>query len=153
MLKIFSLINIVFAMMSCSDSGNPKQTAPGLPLIVATTTHLADLARQIGGNAIQVEALMRPGVDPHSYRATAHDITLIHQADLVLFHGLSLEGKLSRVLEDDQATQRIHFSPCNLLSQNRLILTSEANDLVDPHLWFSPTLWLECGLYLRDKLR
>ena len=152
MLKIFSLTSMVLLLMSCSGPETIDSLDSERPVVVATTTHLADLARQIGGQSIQVEALMKPGVDPHSYRATAHDITLLHRADLILYHGLSLEGKLSRLLEGDPANERTPFSPCKLIAKNELIFTSEENSLVDPHLWFSPKLWGECGLHIRDQL-
>ena len=122
MLKIFSLTSMVLLLMSCSGPETIDSLDSERPVVVATTTHLADLARQIGGQSIQVEALMKPGVDPHSYRATAHDITLLHRADLILYHGLSLEGKLSRLLEGDPANERTPFSPCKLIAKNELIL-------------------------------
>ncbi|NBP88721.1 MAG: hypothetical protein EBU59_09505, partial [Planctomycetia bacterium] len=41
--------------------------------VVATTTVVADLVRQVGGPQVAVESLMAEGVDPHSYRATPRD--------------------------------------------------------------------------------
>jgi len=152
---IVRIISIVFVALIWSSCSNPEMAHSGdskRPLLVATTTHLADLAQQIGGEYFEVKALMRPGVDPHSYRATAHDISLLHRADLVLFHGLLLEGKLARVLEGQSSEQRTHFSPCHRIPKNQLIMEEDQNTTVDPHLWFSPTLWKECGSLLRDKL-
>jgi manganese/zinc/iron transport system substrate-binding protein len=42
--------------------------------IVATTGMIADAAREVGGDLVQVSALMGPGVDPHAYRQTRSDI-------------------------------------------------------------------------------
>ena len=74
---------------------SPKEDAK--PVVVATTTHMADLVRQIGGDHFTVIPLMKAGVDPHSYRATAKDITCLQSADLIVFHGLDLEGKMARI--------------------------------------------------------
>ncbi|WP_243664010.1 metal ABC transporter solute-binding protein, Zn/Mn family [Rhodothermus marinus] len=74
--------------------------------IVATTTIVADLARQLGGEAVAVTALMGPGIDPHLYRASEGDVARMQQADLVLYNGLHLEGKMTEVFERMQALGR-----------------------------------------------
>ncbi|MEM9268966.1 MAG: zinc ABC transporter substrate-binding protein, partial [Pseudomonadota bacterium] len=60
--------------------------------VVATTGMVADAARQVGGALVTVDALMGPGIDPHSYRQTRSDLVALTQADLVLWHGLYLEA-------------------------------------------------------------
>ena len=120
--------------------------------VLATTTHLADLARQIGGDKIAVSSLMNPGVDPHSFRASAQDINRLHSADLVLYHGLALEGKIAQVLESAKASSQAYFSPCEEVSSSSLIYSGEANQSIDPHLWFSPDIWTSCARVLSDQL-
>jgi len=120
--------------------------------VLATTTHLADLAIQIGGNQIEVHALMNPGVDPHSYRASAQDIRRLHQADLILYHGLSLEGKMAQVLEGARHRGKNIFSPCVGLPTEKLIFAGGNKASIDPHLWFSPDLWLDCARALTYRL-
>ncbi|NDH95219.1 MAG: zinc ABC transporter substrate-binding protein, partial [Planctomycetia bacterium] len=67
--------------------------------VVATTTVVADLVRQVGGERVTVESLMGDGVDPHSYRATPRDADRLLRADLIVANGLHLEGKLAQLLE------------------------------------------------------
>ena len=105
---------------------------------------------QIAGEHIDVIPLMKAGVDPHSYRATAKDIAHLQSADLIIFHGLSLEGKMARVLEDTQSGQKAPYSPCVDLPQDLLLIESEHT--IDPHVWFSPDLWILCGRSFTDKL-
>ena len=66
--------------------------------VVATTGMIADAARNIGGNLLEVRALMGPGIDPHAYRQTRTDIVAMAQADLVLWHGLYLEAQMQEFL-------------------------------------------------------
>jgi hypothetical protein len=47
--------------------------------VVATTGMIADAAREVGGDLVEVSALMGPGVDPHSYRQTRSDIVAMAQ--------------------------------------------------------------------------
>ena len=136
----------------CGRDGFERANEQQVLQVLATTTHLADLARQIGGDKIAVSSLMKPGVDPHSFRASAHDINRLHRADLVLYHGLALEGKIAQVLEGAKKSGHAYFSPCEEISAKLLIHTGDANQSVDPHLWFSPDLWIACAQSLSDQL-
>lgn len=64
--------------------------------VVATTTMLTDLARQIGGDKVEVSGLMKAGVDPHLYQAGAGDVDAMNKADIVVYNGVHLEGKWAR---------------------------------------------------------
>jgi len=67
--------------------------------IVATTTMLADLARVIGGEHVLVTGMMGPGIDPHLYQASAGDVMRMQEANVIVFNGLHLEGKMGDVFE------------------------------------------------------
>ncbi len=136
----------------CGKDGLQQENEPQVLQVLATTTHLADLARQIGGDKIAVSSLMNPGVDPHSFRASAQDINRLHRADLVLYHGLALEGKIAQVLEGARKSSHGYFSPCEEISAKLFIHTGDANQSVDPHLWFSPDIWISCARSLADQL-
>jgi len=62
--------------------------------VVATTSILGDVARQVVGDAGQVEVLMGPGVDPHAFQPSAAQAAALREADLVLANGLDLEEGL-----------------------------------------------------------
>ncbi len=66
--------------------------------VVATTTLVADVARRVGGDAIDLTILMPPGVDPHNYTATPQDLRTLNDADLILINGYDLEAPLMPVL-------------------------------------------------------
>jgi len=153
--NLFSLLLVLVScasLISCTNSNEDRSDVTENYKLLATTTHLADLARQIGGDRIEVDALMGAGVDPHSYRASAEDIARLHEADFILFHGLSLEGKIARVLQETKRKGKVHFSPCEEIPRNKLIFTNDTNQTVDPHLWFDPDLWISCAQALTLKL-
>jgi manganese/zinc/iron transport system substrate-binding protein len=114
----------------------------GRPRVVATTTVVADLVRQVGGERIIVECLMPPGIDPHSYKATPRDADRLLRADLVVASGLHLEGRLSGLLE--RLADRVPFlAVADRLPAERLL---EADGgLPDPHVWFDAALWSEAA--------
>ncbi|PID59158.1 hypothetical protein CSB45_01795 [candidate division KSB3 bacterium] len=55
--------------------------------ILTTTGMIADAAVNVGGDLVEVTALMGPGVDPHLYQATAGDVGRMRKADLILYSG------------------------------------------------------------------
>ena len=90
------LILIISIFGSCNNI--EKETASSIPTIVTTTGILADAAKNIVGDSAKVIALMGPGVDPHLYKATQGDLTQLTNADVVVYNGLHLEGKMGEVL-------------------------------------------------------
>ena len=111
------------------------------PTVVATTTIVADLARQIGGDQVEVVSLMGPGIDPHSYRPTPRYADRLARADLVLASGLHLEGKLGELLERMGRRKPVVFVAEAVAGAARL---DAAAGIHDPHVWFDLSLWTAC---------
>lgn len=119
--------------------------------VVATTGMVADTARQIGGDLVNVQALMGPGVDPHGYRQTRSDIVAMTRADLVLANGLYLEAQMVEFLEKLSKRTSVAMVaesvPTDLLRKH----DSYANK-PDPHVWMVPDLWANVVHAVRDSL-
>ncbi len=113
----------------------------GQPLkVVATTGMIADAARQVGGDLVEVKALMGPGVDPHSYRQTRTDIVAMTRADLVLWHGLYLEAQMENFFQD-LGRKRNVVAVADGLPHELLRGHDSYADKFDPHVWMTPVLW------------
>ena len=71
-------------------------TAVAQEKIKAATTigMVADLVRQVGGDRVEVDQLMGPGVDPHLYKPTSTDAGRLSKADVIFYSGLMLEGRM-----------------------------------------------------------
>lgn len=109
--------------------------------IVTTTNFITDLARQIGGDRVAVKGLMGPGVDPHLFKASARDVRALRQADLVLYGGLELEGKMGDPFEELAARQPAKAVTAGL-SRRDLRTEAPVNpDVIDPHVWFDVAKW------------
>ncbi len=119
--------------------------------IVATTGMIADAAREVGGDLVDVSALMGPGVDPHAYRQTRSDIVATANADLVLWHGLYLEAQMEDFLLDLADTRPV-VALAEQLPRNLLISHDDYADRHDPHVWMNPNLWSRVVLEVRDAL-
>jgi manganese/zinc/iron transport system substrate-binding protein len=122
------------------DSGDGATTAPARVRVVATTTMVGDLVRQVAADRVELDVLMPAGVDPHSFKPSTADMGRVARADLVLYNGLHLEGKMVDVLEQRLADKAVAVT--RDLPRDRLLPWAEGESgAYDPHAWFEPALW------------
>ena len=112
----------------------------GLPLlradlkVASLSTVTTDLAHQIGGTNVTVEAIIRPGTDPHEFEPTTGDVRNVADADLVLLTGKGLEGYLSKLEEAAGGDAKFVNVGQSIPS---LTLEEEGRSVEDPHWWHS----------------
>jgi manganese/zinc/iron transport system substrate-binding protein len=131
--------------LTCLTACGGKAEAPsgtGPVRVVTTTGMIADLAARIAGPHATVVALMGPGVDPHLYKASESDVRKLAEADLVLYNGLHLEGKMGDILVK-MARNRPVVTVSESLPTERLREPPEFAGQYDPHIWFDVALWAE----------
>ncbi|MEP2532259.1 zinc ABC transporter substrate-binding protein [Shimia sp.] len=119
--------------------------------VVATTGMIADTTRQIGGDAVEVKALMGPGVDPHAYRQTRTDIAAMTRADLVLWHGLYLEAQMEDFFHKLETRGNV-VAVTDTLPRDMLKGHDDYAEKYDPHVWMDPKLWVFVSAHIRDTL-
>ena len=119
------------SVAACSSTATTDEDA--LLRVVTTSNVVADWARNVGGDRVEVFSLLTADADPHSYRPGAKDVTKVADADLVLSVGLSLEaGWLSKLLDSASA------------DSSRVVALGESVDpilvagVADPHFWLDP---------------
>ena len=119
--------------------------------VVATTGMIADALRQVGGERVNVEALMGPGVDPHLYRQTRTDIVRMTRAGAVIWHGLYLEAQLEEFFADLSKRKKV-VALGERLDKGKLLGHEEYQGRYDPHVWMDPKLWRDVVIAARDTL-
>jgi zinc/manganese transport system substrate-binding protein len=126
-------------VLSCGlAAGNGRAADPGTsPLRVVTlTTVLTEIAREVGGDEVEVTGLVQPGVDPHTFNPSPADIRLVVDADLVLASGLNLESYLDRLVAS--AGPRGHVVAVGDAAPLVLSIPSAGGvGEKDPHWWHS----------------
>lgn len=120
--------------------------------IVTTTTMLHDLTTAVGGEQVRVTGLMGPGIDPHLYQASAGDVTKMQAADVVVYNGLHLEGKMGDIFASLNGQGRSVICIEDGLNHSRLLSDAENPELYDPHIWFDVSLWKEAVRYVAGRL-
>jgi manganese/zinc/iron transport system substrate-binding protein len=146
------LLCIMILLGGCSSSTVNKSSTEDKLNIVATTTMLTDLSNVIGGEHVSVEGLMGPGVDPHLYQASEGDVSLMQNADVVVYNGLHLEGKMSEIFENLYKLGSAVICIEDGLDESKLLAWGDDNSLHDPHIWFDVSLWEEAAQTVADGL-
>lgn len=143
------LLIVLGVLVGCGQPGASSTGEPDRIPVLATTAMIGDLAQQIGGEYVDVEVLMGPGVDPHLYKAAPSDVAKFQRARLVLAHGLHLEGKLRPALTSLERSRPVVFV-AEQLPEDRLL--SAGGEEMDPHVWFDVSLWAEACTIIGDAL-
>jgi manganese/zinc/iron transport system substrate-binding protein len=113
--------------------------------VTATVTMLSDLVANVGGERVEVQALMGPGVDPHLYKATAADVAKLRNADVIFYVGLLLEGKMQNHFTELARRKKFVYAVTEGIPEDQLLEPEDFGGHYDPHVWFDPTLWARCA--------
>jgi ABC-type Zn uptake system ZnuABC Zn-binding protein ZnuA len=104
--------------------------------VVATTTQVADFARNVGGNRVTVTQILKANVDPHDYEPTPADITAIGRANVVLRNGVGLDSWL------DPTVTAAGFTGTVVDTSKGVTIHQGDGDEEesggDPHIWQNP---------------
>ena len=150
-LKLARAIAAVLTIAVAASCAAGADSGDGKLRVVTTTGIVGDAAARVGGERVNVTSLMGPGIDPHLYRASEGDVSLLANADLVLFNGLHLEAKMGEVLE--QMGGRVStVAVTEKIDRSTLLAPPEFAGNFDPHVWFDVRLWMQAVERIRDAL-
>ncbi len=115
----------------------PAAAADGEKFKVVTTfTVIADIARNVAGDAATVESITRPDAEIHNYQPTPGDILKAQDADLILWNGLNLEQWFERFFRN------LKDVPSAVVSEGvepMGIRDGPYSGKPNPHAWMSPS--------------
>jgi len=145
-MRIILIIGMMAALIGCG--AEEQQNGEGRLEIVATTTILGDLARQVTGDRADVEVLMPPGADPHEFQASSREAAAMARADIVIANGLGLEEGLGDLLASaaEEGTGIFEVAP---LVDPKPFAGGEG---LDPHVWLDPVRMAEAARLLGARL-
>tara|TARA_B100002052_G_C15872945_1_gene595576 strand:- start:236 stop:1189 length:954 start_codon:yes stop_codon:yes gene_type:complete len=134
-LVTLSLLGILSQFSCRTDLERPQQVEDDRPQVLTTFTVLADLARNVAGDRLQVRSIVKPGAEIHGYQPTPSDIQQASEADLIVENGLGLELWAKRF------TSAAGDVPTVTLSKGMQPLFIEEDAYAgkpNPHAWMSP---------------
>ncbi|PTA69843.1 metal ABC transporter substrate-binding protein [Deinococcus arcticus] len=129
MSRLVLLSTLLLASPALAQSAPPKKT------VLTTFTILADMARSVAGDRLNVVSLTRPGAEIHGYQFTPSDIVRAQKADLILNNGLNLELWFARF------TRQLRGVPTVTLTEGIKPISIAADAYrgkPNPHAWMSP---------------
>jgi ABC-type Zn uptake system ZnuABC Zn-binding protein ZnuA len=130
-LRLLALVLLLTALLTAPAAARQGARKP---VVVASTTQIADFARQIAGDRLIVKSILAPGADPHTYQPTPDDVQIVLGADLCLENGLHLEGKNWMGTLARDAGKRLVTVTQGLAP---LEIRADGQSVADPHAWFS----------------
>jgi manganese/zinc/iron transport system substrate-binding protein len=145
--SIFIICTSLTLLLSCNNGAKNNKHIK----VLATTGMVGDAAKQLLGTLAEVEVLMGPGVDPHLYKASQGDMNKLAQADIILYSGHHLEGKMADVLHKIGKNKPV-IALSEYIPESRLLKSSGTSGSVDPHLWMDVESWLFGVKGLADTL-
>jgi manganese/zinc/iron transport system substrate-binding protein len=133
------LLAIALSIFACSA---PREDLANRKIrVTATVGMVADLVRNVGGDRVEVTALMGPGVDPHLYKASEGDIARLSAADVIFYNGLVLEGKMGEILGKIREQGKPAIAVAEAIDRSLLRTPPEFQGHPDPHVWFDVSMW------------
>lgn len=114
--------------------------------VVATTTLVGDVVRQVAGDRADVSVLLPPNVDAHTFEPAPRDLVAVATADVVFVNGFQLEGPLLTALE--RVGEHTALTSVSRGIVPRALGKGESGDRtsIDPHVWLDPNnviVWVD----------
>ena len=149
------LVSFLFATSQLNLS------AAGEKLRVASVSTVdTEIVQQVGGEHVEVAALVQPGVDPHEYEPTPADLRKVSEARLLLTSGKHMENYLNKLQEATGGKADLlkvgdHFSSLKMKQGEHCEQRTNAGAggmKEDPHWWHSVSNVKEATKLVRDEL-
>lgn len=152
LMALIGMILILAAGLILSGCGATTTGTKNDKLVVTTTIgQIGDAVKNIGGEHVEVQSLMGPGVDPHLYKAKQSDIGKLQEADIIFYSGLHLEGKMLEIFEK-MNKEKPTYAIADSIPKDKLRKDQADNTATDPHVWFDIDLWKIALEQVRDGL-
>ncbi|MDZ7960501.1 MAG: zinc ABC transporter substrate-binding protein [Aulosira sp. DedQUE10] len=153
-----TLIAVTIGFVGCGNqatSTSLTQTTTrvntNLPRVVATTSILCDLTRQIAKTTINLTCLIPPGTDPHVYQPKPEDRQALEQADLILYNGYNLEPRLIKQIKAIKSNApKIAVAPLAVPKPQKF--REDSNIVTDPHIWHNAKYTIRMVEVISSKL-
>jgi ABC-type Zn uptake system ZnuABC Zn-binding protein ZnuA len=144
--KFFLLGLILLAACQVNLNSTPQSNGGTLdesgPKVLAVESFLADIAQNVAGERFEVEVLIPPGSDPHTFQPTPQDVTKIANSQLLIANGAGLEEWLQEILDNAGGERLVIEAADGLLG--------EPTRPGDPHFWLDPIYVIHYVEEIRD---
>jgi manganese/iron transport system substrate-binding protein len=138
------LLTGIALLSSCGGGSTP--TTDGRLQVLATTSIVADVVRQVGGDYVAVSTLIPIGTDPHEYSPRPRDATAIATAKIIFANGAGLEEFLNPLMESAGGNEKMIEVSGGIRFLTQSESESGGGPTLDPHTWMDPNnvlIWVD----------
>jgi zinc/manganese transport system substrate-binding protein len=140
------LLPLLLALAACGGSPGDR------PTVVATTTQLADVAREIGGDAVDVHQILQPNTDPHEYEPRPADVEAATCAKIVFENGDGLDRWAAKIVQEAGGHPLVVVLGDRIAVRRPGETSGPEASRVDPHWWHDPRNAEAAVAAIRDAL-
>ena len=141
-------VGVLVLVVACGED----EDSDGRPVVLASTSLIAEFAEHVAGEDARVETLIPSGVDLHSYEPPTDAARKVASADLLLVNGCNLEGGLLSVIFENRRDE----APLVVVSSggDRDFASAEeaARAGCDPHMWLDVSAAMRYVANIREAL-
>ncbi|MEV4510388.1 metal ABC transporter substrate-binding protein [Dactylosporangium sp. NPDC049525] len=134
-LRTLAVAAALLSLAACGEASTAQPATGDRLAVVATTTQVADFARNIGGDRVTVTQILKPNIDPHDYEPTPADLTAIGAATVLVKSGVGVEAWL------DGTVASAGFKGTLVDASTGVQVRQGEGDeekTGDPHIWHDP---------------
>ena len=131
-------------LIACAPQTSGEITGEGAPSVVVVNASLADMTRNIAGERVEIEVLIPPGADPHTFQPAPQDVAKIANSQMLIANGAGLEEWLQEMI-DNAGGERIVVEAGQDLAE-------QGDRPGDPHYWLDPNYAIHYAQQIRDGL-
>lgn len=131
MIVVALIATIAFTVMQTRS----QKHQDGKKQVLTTFTVLADMARNVAGDRVDVESITKPGAEIHGYEPTPGDMVRLQKADLILDNGMNLEKWAEKLYANAKDVPHVTLTD-GIAPMS--ISEGPYKDKPNPHAWMSP---------------
>jgi ABC-type Zn uptake system ZnuABC Zn-binding protein ZnuA len=139
---------ILAILLSACGGRAASDSGAKIPVVLTSTTFLADITRNIAGDRLHVESLLPFGADPHSYQPTPRDAAILSESELIIINGAEYEHFLESLLENAGSEIKTIEAAAGISPRT----DAEGEHGLDPHMWLDPNNIILYTENIRDAL-
>lgn len=152
--RISLLLLFIILLTACGSGANNDDSE--VIKVVSSFTIISDMAKQIGGELVDVYNLVPTGTDPHEYEPMPNDIKAATDADILLYNGMNLEGGDSgwfiKMIDSVNQDKSRVFTLNEGVEPKYLMGDDGRVEEINPHSFLDPKVGIKMTENLRDAL-
>ncbi|PEA86388.1 metal ABC transporter substrate-binding protein [Bacillus thuringiensis] len=160
LITFFLVLMFTLIFAGCSNKKDESAKENGKLSVYTTIFPLADFAKKIGGDYVNVETIYPPGADSHTYEPSQQQTVQVAKADLFVYNGVELEPfaeKMEKSLKKEKVKTINASKDLTLISSSKKGHSEHEEEHhhhhdKDPHVWLDPMLAMKQAEKIKDAL-